>query len=110
MKIMVPAALAISLLVALPAQAQTRCLQIGRIWSFRPLDNRTLIVTDQLHRRFRVDLMGVCPRLHLRMALAVQSASGITGLACVRRGDMVISRDVGMQIRCPVRNVTPLTP
>lgn len=109
MKIMVPAMLALGILAALPAQAQTRCLQIGRIWSFRPLDNRTLIVTDELHRHFRVDLMGVCPRLHLKMALGIKSASGMTRLACVRRGDIVISQDVGAQFRCPVRSVTPLT-
>lgn len=109
MKIMVPVVLAGAMLAAAPAVAQTRCLQIGRIWSFHPLDNRTLIVTDQLQRKFRVDLMGPCPRLSSRLGLGIQSAGGITRLACVRRGDIVISRTAGTQFRCPVRSVTPLT-
>lgn len=109
MKIMVPAVFALALFAALPAQAQTRCLQIGRIWSFAPVDNRTLIVTDELRRKFRVELMGPCPRLHLRLSLAIKSASGITGLSCVRRGDIVISGGRGIQLRCPIRTVVPLT-
>ena len=110
MKIMVPAGLALGILAALPAQAQTRCLQIGRIWSFNPVDNRTLIVTDDQRRKFRVDLMGTCPRLHLKLSLGIKSASGMTGLSCVRSGDIVMSRAPGgTQFRCPVRTVTPLT-
>lgn len=103
MKKLVFAALGLAMLAAVPAGAQTRCLQIGRIWSFHPIDNRTLIVTDLLRRKFRVDLMGHCPRLPLRLNLGIKSASGMNRLACVRRGDIVISG----QFRCPVRSVEP---
>ena len=98
------------LALALPARADTACLQIGRIWSFTPLDSRTLIVEDQLHRKFELALEGYCPRLPFKLNLAIRSAGGVNGLDCVRRGDAVISQDVGMNYTCPVMSVLPYTP
>lgn len=110
MKMIVPAALALGMLAAVPVRADTACLQIGRIWSFHPLDKKTLIVEDELHQKFRVGLEGYCPRLPFKLDLTVKSAGGVSGLDCVRRGDTVISQDVGMHFTCPVITIEPYTP
>ena len=108
MRIIVPAALALALL-APAAYASTACLQVGRIWSFKPLDNKTLIVEDQLYRKFKLMLTGYCPRLPFKLNLAIKSASGVNGLDCVERGDTVISQDVGTHYTCPVTGIVPYT-
>ena len=105
----IPAALALAM-VAPSAGASTTCLQIGRIWSFKPLDSKTLIVGDQLYRKFRLTLTGYCPRLPFKLNLAIKSASGVNGLDCVERGDTVISEDAGTHYTCPVMSVVPYTP
>jgi len=109
MRTIVRAAVALLMLV-LPARADTACLQIGRIWSFHPLDNRTLIVEDELHQKFKVSLMGECPHLTFDVNLGIKSQSGIGGLDCVRRGDDVIAGGVGTNFTCPVTSVVPYTP
>ena len=93
-----------------PAQSQPDCLQIGRIWSWKPLTRRTLIVEDEMHRKFKVDLMGYCPALPFKLALGFKSNGAVNGLDCVRRGDEVISHDIGSRYTCPVMSVTPYTP
>jgi hypothetical protein len=97
-------------LLAQSAQANTACLQIGRIWGWKALDARTLIVEDELHRKFRLGLMGYCPRLPLKLALGFKSLGAISGLDCIRKGDEVISQDAGGGYTCPVMSVTPYTP
>jgi len=109
MRRIIHAALALAIL-ALPARASTNCLQIGRIWSWKALDNKTLIVQDELYRKFKLALTGYCPRLPFKLNLPIKSASGINGLDCVRRGDSVISQDVGMHYICPVMSIVPYTP
>jgi len=109
MRKIVPAALAL-VIFALPSRASTPCLQIGRIWSFTPLDNKTLIVEDQLYRKFQITLAGYCPRLPFKINLTIKSASGINGLDCVERGDTVITHDVGVHYNCPVMGIVPYTP
>lgn len=103
-------ALAGTALCALPAPAQPTCLQVGRIWSWKPIDRRTLIVEDELHRKFRVGLMGYCPALPFKLSLGFKSNGGIGGLDCLAKGDEVISHDVGIPYTCPVMSVTPETP
>jgi hypothetical protein len=105
----IPAALALAMLAS-GAQASTACLQIGRVWSFKALDNKTLIVEDQLHRKFHLTLLGYCPRLPFKLNLGIKSVSGINGLACVQRGDTVISQDVGTHYTCAVTSIAPYTP
>ena len=95
---------------ALPAEADTACLQIGRIWSWKAVDNTTLIVEDELHQKFKVGLMGYCPRLPFRLDLGFKSNAGINGLDCLAKGDDVIERDTSGGYRCPVSSITPYTP
>ena len=106
----ISAALAFGILPALPAGADTACLQIGRIWSFHPLDRQTLVIEDQLYRKFRVAVAGYCPRLPLKLNLTIKSAGGVSGLDCIRKGDLVISEDVGQHFTCPVMSIVPYTP
>jgi len=95
---------------ALPANAQPTCLQIGRIWSWKALNTRTLIVEDELHRKFKVGLQGYCPALPFKLSLGFKSVGGISGLDCLQRGDEVISHDVGIPYICPIMTIAPYTP
>ena len=97
-------------LSAFPAQAETACLQAGRIWSWNPLDKKTLIVEDELHRKFKVGLAGYCPALHYKLTLGFKSNGGISGLDCVRKGDEVISHDIGIPYTCTIMSVASYTP
>ncbi|HEY3778425.1 MAG TPA: DUF6491 family protein [Rhizomicrobium sp.] len=94
---------------ALPARAQPQCLQVGRIWSWKPLDRRTLVVEDELHRKFKVGLVGYCPALPFKLTLGFKANGSINGLDCVRRGDEVISHDIGIPYTCPVMSIVPYT-
>jgi hypothetical protein len=103
------AALGLTLLSA-SVHAQPACLQVGRIWSWKPLDKKTLIVEDLLHRKFKVSIMGFCPALPYKLTLGFKSNGGINGLDCLRRGDDVISHDVGIPYICPITSIVPYTP
>ena len=96
--------------IALPAQANPGCLQIGRIWSWKAIDNKTLVVEDELHQKFRVGLMGYCPRLPFKLDLGFKSVGAINGLDCLTKGDTVIERDTSGGYSCPVTSITPYTP
>jgi hypothetical protein len=97
-------------LLAQAASANPDCLQIGRIWSWKALDDRTLVVEDELHQKFKLGLMGYCPRLPFKLLLEFKSVGGINGLDCLARGDEVISRDIGMPYTCPIMSIAPYTP
>ncbi|HEX4158595.1 MAG TPA: DUF6491 family protein [Rhizomicrobium sp.] len=96
-------------LFAASAEAQPACLQVGRIWSWKPIDKRTLIVEDELHRKFKVGLAGYCPALPYKLTLGFKSNGGIGGLDCLRKGDDVISHDIGIPYTCPVMSIAPYT-
>jgi hypothetical protein len=97
-------------LLCLPADAQPNCLQIGQIWSWKALNNRTLIVEDNYYRKFKVGIEGFCPALPFKLNLGFQSLGGINGLDCLRRGDQVISHDTGIPYTCPIMSIVPYTP
>ena len=97
-------------LLAISAQAQPACLQAGRIWSWKPLDKKTLIVEDELHRKFRLGLAGYCPALPFKLDLGFKSNGGISGLDCLGKGDDVISHDTGIPYTCTIMNIVPYTP
>jgi hypothetical protein len=96
--------------LAAPAQGQSTCLQFGRIWSWKALDSKTLIVEDQLYHNYKVALEGFCPALPFKLSLGFKSNSGNNGLDCLRRGDEVISHDAGIPYTCPIMSITPYTP
>jgi hypothetical protein len=97
---------------AASAQDRTDCLRVGQIDGFSAIkgDDKAFVVTDRLHRRFKINLMYRCGGLDYNMALGFKTL-GIGRLACISRGDTVFSRDVGqVGNRCPVSSVVPYTP
>ncbi|HEY1612840.1 MAG TPA: DUF6491 family protein [Rhizomicrobium sp.] len=99
---------ALAMIAAGAAHANPNCLELSRVWSFKALDRKTLIVEDDLHEKFRLDLMGYCPALPYKETLGFRVMGG-TGLSCIARGDDVISHDAGMRYRCPVQAIQPYT-
>jgi len=100
-------ALAATLLVT-PALANSRCLQQSQIYSWKALNDRTLIVEDDFHDKFKVSLMVACQQLQFHQALAFRTFSN-TALACVSRGDEVLSgTPIGPQ-HCPITKIEPYT-
>jgi hypothetical protein len=109
MKRAIPAAFGLVLLAA-SARAETACLQVGRIWNWKPLDKHTLIVEDEVHRKFKVGLTGFCPALPYKLGLGFKANGGVSGLDCLRKGDEVISHDIGVPYNCTIMSVVPYTP
>ena len=97
----------VALLVG-PALADSSCLQLMRVYNWKVVDNKTLIVEDDIHQKFKLNLMGYCPNLPFKEELGFQVIGG-TGLSCITKGDIVISRDIGTPYRCPVTNIVPYT-
>lgn len=96
-------------LVPVAASAQQNCLMSDQIWRWTPLDQRTLIVQDKVHREFKVSLYGPCPGIDYNIGAAIVS-NGNTALDCVRPGDVVVHRGYGIGNRCPIKSVELYTP
>jgi hypothetical protein len=94
------------------AQDRANCLRMGQVDSFSAIkgNDRAFVVTDKARRRFKVTLMYHCGGLDYNMAVGFKTLE--TGpLACISRGDTVISHDVGQAgARCPIASVVPYTP
>lgn len=98
------------LLTAGSAFAALNCLRIDSIDRWTSTDNKTLIVTDNWHQKFKVTLLGYCPNLSYRERLGIKSFGG-TALSCVAAGDNVFTREFGTGVqRCPIRKVEVYTP
>jgi hypothetical protein len=101
------AALAATLLVT-PALAGRTCLQQSQIYSWKALNDRTLIVEDNFHDKFKLSLMVSCQHLQFHERLGFRTFSN-TSLACVTKGDEVISgTSIGPQ-HCPIKTIEPYT-
>jgi hypothetical protein len=100
----------LALCVATPALANASCLQLSQIWNWKAVDNKTLIVEDNFHQKFKLSLMTTCPDLLFKENLGFKSFGG-TGLSCLTRGDDVIDRDRPLgAFRCPISNIETYTP
>jgi hypothetical protein len=101
------AVIAATLLVT-PALAARTCLQQSLIYSWKALDDRTLIVEDKFHDKFRLSLMVPCQHLQFHENLGFRTFSN-TALTCVAKGDEVISgTSIGPQ-HCPIKTIEPYT-
>ena len=110
MKQVSPLAAALSVLMTLPASAQHPCLRVGFIWNWKAINNRTLIVEDNWHQKYRVALIGVCTNLQFHERLAFESVGGMN-ISCLEPGDEVISHDFASgPERCAVTHVEAYTP
>jgi hypothetical protein len=108
-KVLIVAAM-LTILPAAPVLSQS-CLELIRVWSFKALSNKTLIVEDIGHEKFKVTLMGYCPDLPYKQRLAFKVFGG-TQLSCISRGDEVISQAYGSWLpwHCPIVDIVPYTP
>ena len=98
------------LFAAGPAVAGPKCLQIDSIYNWKALDNKTLIVEDDWHQKFKVSLMSYCPDLAFNERIAFRAFGG-TRLSCVSAGDDVYTHQLGIgRQRCPVSKVEFYTP
>ena len=95
-------------LIATQASAAPGCLQLGRIWSWKAVDNKTLIVEDTIHQKFKLSLMGYCPNLQFRERVGFKAFGG-TQLSCMSKGDYVLVRGP-IDGRCPIIDIVPYTP
>jgi len=91
-----------------PALADPTCLEFGRIYNWKALDNKTLIVEDNWHHKYKLSLMGYCPNLTWKERVSFRSIGG-TELSCMTKGDEVDVRDIGIPARCPITNIVPYT-
>lgn len=104
------AAAGLAVLAAAPAYANPRCLQFGQIYNWKALDDKTLIVEDDFHDKFKVALMGTCPGLSFKEQIGFKTFGPAMALTCVGAGDSVVTRDfaTGGQ-RCAIKSVEPYT-
>jgi hypothetical protein len=101
----------LSVLMTAPVFASSTCLEYGNIYNFNALDDRTLIVEDYSHNKFKVSLMGVCPELPFKEGIGFKSFGPHMMLTCVSSGDDIVTHSFGIgRQRCPIRSVTAYTP
>jgi hypothetical protein len=87
------------------------CLEPIRFYSWKPLNDRAVIITDRLRHDFKVSLRPGCHDLDFSFGLGVKSFS-TSRLACVDRGDTVIvPRQIGEPRQtCWIEKVEAYTP
>ena len=107
-KMLALAALAMSF--AAPAMAQSACLRIGEIYDWKAMGSRAVIVEDNFHQKFKLDLLGDCTGLNFKLAIAFASR-GSMAISCVSPGDEVFFRQspAGPE-RCPIKAIDFYTP
>lgn len=110
MNIKLVSLLGLALLATTPAMAASSCLQIGQIWSWNAPDNKTLIVEDNWHQKWKLSLMATCINLSFKERVGFQTIGGFTGLSCLSKGDNVLVRNPGFPQRCPITSIVPYTP
>ncbi|HWA90685.1 MAG TPA: DUF6491 family protein [Rhizomicrobium sp.] len=102
------AALALTVLSG-PAFAGAACLRQSQIYNWNALDDRTVIVENDFHQKFKLSLMVPCLNMQFHERLGFKVFGG-TGLSCVSKGDSVISgSSIGPQ-SCPISKIEVYTP
>lgn len=88
------------------ANANRSCLQNNRIWSWRVVNDRTMIVGDRQNRQFLVRLTSGC--LGLRQEMTAVRFRTWTSLGCLENGDRVsFNAPVLGPMMCTVTDVAP---
>ena len=96
-------------LVSAHALAAGACLRQANIYNWDALDNRTVIVEDDFHKKFKLTLMTPCLNMQYHERLGFKTF-GATQLACVSRGDEILSGSpIGPQ-HCPISKIEVYTP
>jgi hypothetical protein len=104
------AAAGLAILAAPSAFASPSCLEVGQIYNFKALNDKTLIVEDNFHNKFRVGLLGSCPGLTFKEGIGFKTFGPRTSLTCVSGGDSIVTRNIGTGgQRCAIQRVEPYT-
>lgn len=91
------------------AAPQADCLRTANIYDYTPVSgNRALIVTDKARRKFKLTFATRCTGLQYHMGLEFRAFG--PGLACMARGDKVVTHDVAGIPECLITAVTAYTP
>ncbi len=79
-------------------------------WKAAP-GNRSLIVTDDLHRKFRLTFTGICVDLLWQNRLEFEPFAP-SRLSCLAPGDRITTRDIEGRIggTCPIARIETYTP
>ncbi len=103
------AALAAALLLSGQAMAAGTCLRQSEIYNWNSLNDRTVIVEDNFHQKFKLSLLSPCLNMQFKERLGFKTFGG-TALSCISRGDTVIAgSEIGPQ-HCPISKIEPYTP
>jgi len=86
-----------------------KCLEIGQIFNWKVLNDRTMIVEDNWHQKFKVSLMVDCINLNFKERVGFKAFGEFSSLSCLSKGDDVLVHDIGMGERCPISNIEPYT-
>jgi hypothetical protein len=109
MKTIFALTLAAASLLSVPAFADRVCLQQSQIYNWDALNDHTLIVEDNFHKKFKLTLMNRCQNLQFHERLGFKVFGG-TALSCVSKGDSVLSgTTIGPQT-CPIKLIEAYTP
>jgi len=96
-------------LLSAPALADRVCLQRSQIYNWDAQNDRTIIVEDMLHKKYKLSLMVSCQHLQFHQTLGFKTFDP-SALACVTKGDSVISgTEIGPQT-CPIKSIEAYTP
>jgi hypothetical protein len=104
MKIAFALAAAVSAAMFASDLAAAPCLQQAQIYSWKALNDRTLVVEDNFHKKFKLTLMAPCQQLQFHERLAFKTFSN-TALTCVSKGDQVISGTAIGPQHCPISKI-----
>jgi hypothetical protein len=86
------------------AASSNACLQHNRIWGWRALDERTVLVTDRMQNRYTINMRGSCFGLTDGGAILVFRTW--SNLSCVGVGDLLGVRTPGLGFTsCSISNV-----
>ena len=91
-------------IVSGPAFAGGQCLRQANIYNWKALDNRTVIVEDDFHKKFKLSLLTDCLQMQYHEQLGFRTFGG-SQLACISKGDQVVAASpIGPQ-HCPIKNI-----
>src|SRR5262249_35465463 len=79
-----------------------------QIWSWNAPNDKTLIVEDNWHQKFKLTLMSPCINLTFKERVGFKAFGG-TQLSCLSKGDDVLVRNPGFPQRCPIADIVPYT-
>jgi Family of unknown function (DUF6491) len=92
-----------------PALAARSCLQVGQIFRWNAVNDKTLIVADNWENKYKLSLMVPCPNLDFAEHVGFEPFGG-TSLSCLSKGDDVVVSDRIFPKRCPISEIVPYTP